>query len=309
MSNNFKIALIGQAAFGESVLDALVAKGETVCGVFCPPAAEGRPDDPMKSAAERHGIPVFTFKRIRSAEAVEAYKTLGADLGVMAFVTDIVSEDILTAPRLGTIQYHPSLLPKHRGPSSINWPIIQGEARTGLSIFWPDEGLDTGPILMQKEVEIESDDTLGTIYFDKLFPLGVEAMVESVQLVRENKAPRIEQDHSQATYEGWCKADEARIDWSLDIDTIHNLIRGTDPSPGAHTTFNGATVSLFASQRAEHDGSEAPGEILALNDAGVLVAAKGGALRIGRARGAGKKLSAAEWAAEADAKVGDRLGG
>src|SRR5690606_37836153 len=122
--------------------------------VFAPPTRPGAPDDPLKTAADSHGLPVYQFKRMRDPEAVAAFQAINADLGVMAFVTDIVPESILFAPRLRTIQYHPSLLPKHRGPRSINWPINQGETRTGLSIFWPDEGLDTGPILLQKEVEI-----------------------------------------------------------------------------------------------------------------------------------------------------------
>ena len=121
---------------------------------------------------------------------------------------------MLDAPKLGTIQYHPSLLPKHRGPSSINWPIIQGETRTGITIFWPDEALDEGPILLQKEVAIGPHDTLGSLYFDHLFPMGVDAMVEAIDLVRAGKAPRIAQDDSQATYESWCRKADARIDWS-----------------------------------------------------------------------------------------------
>ena len=127
---------------------------------------------------------------------LEQMRSLNADLCVMAYVTLLVPEPVLNAPRLGSIQYHPSLLPLHKGPSSINWPIIFGETKTGLSIFWPDEGLDTGPILLQKEVEIAPDDTLGSLYFNHLFPMGVAAMVEGVDLVRDGKAPRIEQDNT-----------------------------------------------------------------------------------------------------------------
>ena len=132
----------------------------------------------------------------------------------MAYVTLLVPQPVLDAPKLGTIQYHPSLLPKHRGPSSINWPIIQGETETGITIFWPDEAFDEGPILLQKRVAIGPDDTLGSLYFNQLFPIGVDAMMEAIDLVRAGKAPRIEQDHAQATYESWCKKADARIDWS-----------------------------------------------------------------------------------------------
>lgn len=309
MPEDFRIALIGQAAFGENVLNALVENGEHVAGVFCPPDQEGRPPDPLKTAAQRQDVPVFQFNRLRDGEAVEAFRALAPDLGVMAFVTDIVPEEILTAPRLNTIQYHPSLLPRHRGPSSINWPIIQGETKTGLSIFWPDAGLDTGPILMQKEVAIEPDDTLGTVYFDKLFPLGVEAMVESVQQVKAGTAPKIEQDESQATYEGWCKTKDCRIDWSRPVDDVYNLIRGADPSPGAGSVLNGQPVQFFNASRQAAAGSSEPGAVLDVTGNGVLIAANGGALLIRRVRPVGGgKLDAAQWARENGIASGDRFG-
>ena len=135
MSDPLRIALIGQAAFGESVLNALLQNSEDIAAVFCPPPNEGRPDDPLKSAADRLGVPVYQFKRMRDTEAIDAYRNLGVDLGVMAFVPDIVPEEILQAPTHGKIQYHPSLLPKHRGPSSLNWPIIPGEGETGRDMF------------------------------------------------------------------------------------------------------------------------------------------------------------------------------
>ena len=175
--------------------------------------------------------------------------SLRPDLCVMAYVTAFVPEEVLNVPTHGSIQYHPSLLPRHRGGSSINWPIIWGETKTGLSIFWPDNGLDEGPILMQKEVEITGDDTLGSLYFERLFPLGVEAMLESVDLVRDGTAPKIQQDHSKATYEGWCRGDLVRINWHLPTQVTWNLIRGCNPAPGAWTTFEGAKVAVFDSAK------------------------------------------------------------
>ena len=198
-----KIVLIGQAAFAKDTLSALIEHNENIVGVFCPPDKDPTKPDPLKSLSLEHSIEVFQFNRMRSAEAINAFKKLQPDLCVMAFVTDIIPNEILEYPNFGTIQYHPSLLPKHRGPSSINWPIIKGEKFTGLSIFWPDEGLDTGPILLQKQVEIKKNDTLGTLYFTKLYPLGIKAIIESVDLVRSGKAPKTPQNHELATYEGW----------------------------------------------------------------------------------------------------------
>ena len=178
----------------------------------------------------------------------------------MAYVTLIVPEEVLNLPTRGTIQYHPSLLPRHRGPSSINWPIIMGETRTGLTIFWPNQGLDTGPILLQKEVEILDSDTLGSLYFDRLYPQGVAALLEAVGLVRAGTAPKIVQDESQATYEGWCKKEHVQIDWQKPLQEIWNLIRGADPQPGAWTTHEGATVQLLDAKKLGSAAAGRPGK-------------------------------------------------
>ncbi len=177
---------------------------------------------------------------------------------VMAFVILKVPEAVLNVPTHGTIQYHPSLLPRHRGPSAINWAIIHGDEKAGLAIFWPDDGLDTGPLLMTKEVEITPDDTLGSLYFDKLFPLGIEAMVESVDLVREGRAPRIAQVEEDATYESWCRREDVEIDWSRPVRDVHNLIRGADPRPGAWTTIDGEEVGILGAERIDDDPASRP---------------------------------------------------
>lgn len=309
MADDFRIALIGQAAFGESVLNALVEQGENVVGVLCPPDRDGRPADPLKVAAEGHGVPVLQFRRMRNRDAIEAFVALDADLCVMAFVTDIVPNEILQAPRQGTIQYHPSLLPLHRGPSSINWPIIQGERKTGLTVFWPDEGLDTGPILLQRETEIGDDDTLGSVYFGRLFPMGVDAMVEAVGLVKEGNAPRIEQNHDDATYEGWCRAEDVVIDWGKPVDEVYNMIRGSDPSPGAGTTLGGVSVRLFRASKDAGDAAGTPGEVSEITGDGFRIAANGGSIFVGRVQeGRSRKVSAAEWVESAGLKVGDCFG-
>lgn len=309
MADDMRIAVIGQAAFGKDVLAALADNGENVVGVFCPPDREGRPSDPIKQEAEERGIPVFQFRRMRRKVAIDAFLGLNADLCVMAFVTDIVPDAILEAPTRGTIQYHPSLLPKHRGPSSMNWPIIWGETITGLSIFWPDKGLDTGPILLQKEVEITQDDTLGSLYFGKLYQMGVEAMVEAVGLVRDGAPPRIDQDHSQATYEGWCRAGDVVIDWTKPVGDIYNMIRGGDPSPGANTTFDGETVAFFRASKTDGDTGKPAGEVLDVTSEGFTVAADGGAITIGRVQpGRERKVMAAEWTEQVGLNPGARFG-
>ena len=145
-----RIVVHGQEAFGKAVLEKLLERKENVVAVFCAPDKAGRAEDPLKMFAREKGLPVHQPKSWKTPEALELMKSFNADLCIMAYVTLFVPQPVIDAPRLGTFQYHPSLLPVHRGPSSINWPIAMGKTRTGLSIFWPDEGLDEGPILLQK---------------------------------------------------------------------------------------------------------------------------------------------------------------
>ena len=304
-----RISIIGQSAFGKSVLEALAKNNvDEIVGVFAPPAREGRPDDPISESAHALNVPVFEFKRLRDKEAITQFKTVQPELCIMAFVTDIVPMEMINYPILGTFQYHPSLLPLHRGPSSINWPIINGESTTGLTIFWPDNGLDTGPVLMQKTVEITTKETLGDLYFKKLFPLGVEAIIESVELVRSGKAPKIVQDESMATYEGWCKADDVQVKWEENTSTVFNMIRGADPQPGANTTFNGTKLSLYDAA-ASSDNTAIPGTVISIGEFGIQISTGDGAVNIGRVRESGSgKVTSSEWAESVGLAVGDLLG-
>ena len=305
------IALIGQAAFGKAVLGTIVDGGkDEIVGVFAPPDKDGRPPDPLATETASRSLPLFQFPRLRDKEAIAAFKRLEPDLCVMAFVTDIVPMEIIDAPARGTIQYHPSLLPRHRGPSSINWPIIEGETETGLTIFWPDDGLDTGPVLLQKMVKIGPDDTLGKLYFDQLFPMGVEAVAEAVDLVRAGNAPRVPQDETAATYEGWCRARDVVIDWTRPGQEIYNLVRGSDPQPGANTTFGGGKVSFYNASLRESAAADEPGTVVAVDDSGIGVAVDGGVITVGRVRAAGAgKVGAGEYAAGAGLSPGSRFGG
>src|SRR6185437_4975226 len=173
-----RVAILGQQAFGKAVLDAFLERGHDVAAAFVPPEAPGSRADPLKDAALARNIPVQSFRSYGSDEARDTMTRLAAELGIMAYVTQLVPQSFCTLPKHGTIQFHPSLLPLHRGPSSINWAIIQGRTRTGLTIFRPVDGLDEGPVLLQKEVAIGPDDTVGSLYFDKIFPLGVTALLE-----------------------------------------------------------------------------------------------------------------------------------
>ena len=302
-----RIIVHGQQAFGKAVCEALIDRGDDVIAVYCAPEKEGRKTDPLKEYAQSRDLPVFQPKSYRKQEVWDQFAELKPELCVMAFVTLFVPEEVLNTPTHGTIQYHPSLLPLHRGPSSINWPIIWGSTRTGLTIFWPDNGLDTGPVLLQKEIEITPDDTMGAVYFDKLFNLGVEALLEGVDMVKAGNAPKMVQDESKATYEGWCKKENVEIDWNKPVDEVYNLIRGANPAPGAWTTHGGKTLQIF--DAAKTDGGGTPGEVIEVSAETITVAAQGGAVLVKRVRpeGAGK-VPAGEFAAGAGLQTGAKLG-
>jgi methionyl-tRNA formyltransferase len=308
-----KIAIVGQQDFGKAVLEAFLARGDTVAGVFVAPEKEGAKADPMKVAATEKGLKVFQFPSLKSPEASAAMKGLDADIGIMAFVLQFAPQEFVRIPKHGTIQYHPSLLPKYRGPSSINWPISRGEKKTGLTIFRPTDGLDEGPVILQKETNISENDTLGSVYFDRLFPMGVKAMLEAADLVVAGKHKEVVQDESQATYEGWFRANEARIHWHNHVDFIHDLIRGADPAPGAWTTLNGKKVQLFGSKKhAVRTFGAVKGKIGEITDIGpesMRITAHGGQVEVSKVKGEEtKKISAAEWARAANISAGTILG-
>ncbi len=240
-----RVAIIGQQDFGKAALNAFLARGDEIVGVFCAPEKPGARPDPLRLAAEEQGLPLFQFASYSTIEAQSALHELHADIGVMAYVLIFAPQAFVTIPKFGMIQFHPSLLPLHRGPSSMNWPIMRGETTTGLTIFRPTDGLDEGPVLLQKQVDIGPDDTLGTLYFDKIFPLGIEALLEAADLVVRDEVWEVVQDETQASYEGWVSTAASRINWASPVDQVYDLIRGCNPSPGAWTTVSGETLHIF----------------------------------------------------------------
>lgn len=300
-----RIAVMGQAAFGAKVLETLADRGKEVIAAWLPQGKTPARPDPLEAAARERGIPVFRPESYKSPEALETFRRTRPDLLVMAFVTDIIPKAIIDAPTLGSICYHPSLLPRHRGGSAINWAIIMGDRETGLSIFWADAGIDTGPILLQKAVPIGEDDTTGSLYFNRLFPLGVEAIVESVELIEAGRAPRLVQDEGLATYEPLCNDKVARIDWQQPGQEVYNLVRGCDPQPGAYTFFRGEKVRLLEARRIQGRPLGRPGEVVSVETGGVTVGLVDGLLRIAKVRTDAGKMEAAAWAQEKGLSPGD----
>lgn len=296
-----KVALIGSQDFGKAALEAFLERGDEVVAVFCPPDnPKATKPEILKEATLAKGLVPLQFASLKGPEAAEAMRNSGADICVMAYVLQFVPQELANIPRLGTIQYHPSLLPKYRGPSAINWAIALGEAKTGLTIFRPSDGLDEGEVILQKEVAIGANDTLGSVYFDHLFPLGIKALLEAADLVAAGKHQEVVQDEALANYEGWFDQAAARIHWSSHITQIHNLIRACNPAPGAWTMVGEQKVQIYDVKKhivATYGAVKGkPGQITAIGPESFFVACHGGQIEVLKAKGAGGKVSGAELA-------------
>jgi methionyl-tRNA formyltransferase len=275
--------------------------------VYCPPDAVGGKPDPVKARALALGVPVRQHASLKRPEVRREFLDLAADLAVLAYVTQIVPPAVFEVPRLGSICFHPSPLPKYRGGSAINWQIIKGETHTAVSVFWVDPGIDTGPILVQKPARIGPDDTAGSLYYNTVFPLGVDAVLEAVQLIAAGKAPRNAQDASQGSYDPLCRDEHAAIDWSRPVQEVYNLIRGCDPQPGAYTTYADARLRLYDTRAVVGEGYHA-GVVAEVGDAGIVIGAMGGAIQAKRVRAGERKVEAITFAKAAGVTVGTRLG-
>ena len=305
-----RIAFIGQQEFGKSVLDAFLARGDTIAGVFCQPEKPGAKPDALRLDAEARGLRVFSFDSLRSPEAGNAMRSLEADIGIMAYVLQFAPQSFVNIPKHGTIQFHPSLLPRHRGPSSISWPIATGARETGITIFRPTDGLDEGPVILQKACTIGPSETLGEVYFNKLFPLGVQALLEATDLVMAGKHEEKVQDERQATYEGWMTDDEAEIHWPGHVDTIFNLIRACNPAPGAWMMLFNEKVRIYDCRK--HvvgrfvSRGHKPGDIAGVTEDSLVFWAQGGLIEVLKLKPeGGKKMNAGEFAKERGWAISD----
>lgn len=303
-----RLIVMGQQAFGKDVLEKIIAAGtDEVVAVYCEPDREGRRADPIKTAAMEHDLPVHQPAHFKDQATLDELASYDADLMVMAFVNVFVPEAARDIPKQGSICFHPSLLPLHRGPSAVNWPIIMGSNKSGYSWFYPTDGLDEGDVLLQWECDIEPDDTVINLYFKKIYPSAVDSVLEVCDLFRSGNPPHIVQDESQATYERRCTKKHAKIDWNKPVDQVYNLIRGTNPAPGAWTTFKGEELGIFDSARTQGDGVS--GKIVSIAEDGFEVQCIGGRVLVKRVRPAGgDKQAASDWVASAGVATGEVIG-
>ncbi len=302
-----RIIVMGQQAFGKDALAKIMDAGvDEVVAVYCEPDREGKPVDPIKEFALEKGLPVHQPANFDDADALTTLASFEADLMVMAFVNVFVPQAARETPKLGSICFHPSLLPKYRGPSAVNWPIIMGDTESGFSWFYPSDGLDEGDSLLQWSCDIGPDDTVIDLYFKKIYPAAIESVLEVCDLFRAGNPPHIVPDEAQASYERRCTKKHAKIDWNKPVGQVYNLIRGTNPAPGAWTTLNGDQISVYDAAKVPGDGIS--GRIMDVSDDGVVVQCIGGRILIKRVKADAGKIPAAEWAASAGLAPKTELG-
>jgi methionyl-tRNA formyltransferase len=303
-----RILFIGQAAFGADALKALIDQGETIAGVITVPDSKGPGVNPLKHLALERNLPLLQTVRLKDPEAVAWVAARQPDLLVLAYVTQFVPKEMIALARFGGINYHPSLLPKYRGGSAMNWAIIRGEKETGVTIHQIDEGVDTGPILLQEKVSIDADETVKTLYFKKLYPLGVRMIAEAVRLIREGKAIPRPQDERLASYQPVIQEEDVWIHWGSGTQQIYNLIRGSNPYPGATTFFRNQKLKIWEARPSSGRGDT--GRVIEIRrDEGFAVATGDGALWVERVQWAeGPKTPSADFIRAQGLKSGDRLG-
>ena len=303
-----RLIVMGQQAFGKDVLAKLLDAGsDEVVAVYCEPDREGAAADPIKELALERGLPVYQPAHFKDEATLDQMRACNADLMIMAFVNVFVPEAARDIPAQGSICFHPSLLPLHRGPSAVNWPIIMGRDESGYSWFYPTDGLDEGDVLLQWRCPIDADDTVINLYFKKIYPSAVDSVLQVCDLFRSGNPPHITQDESQATYERRCTRKHTHIDWFKPVDQVYNLIRGSNPAPGAWTLHNGEELGVFDCARQAGDGIA--GRVMEISDEGVSIQSVGGRILVKRVKPAGGgKLPAAEWVAASGLAVGDSIG-
>ncbi|THB72712.1 MAG: methionyl-tRNA formyltransferase [Desulfobulbaceae bacterium] len=303
-----RILFIGQAPFGAESLQALLDQNEQIVGaITIPDPPNPRFPNPVKECAEKHEIPVLLTRYLKKPEAVSWVRELKPDLLVLAFVTSFVPQEMIDLAPLGGINYHPSLLPKYRGGSAINWAVIAGETETGVTIHYIDEGVDTGPVLLQEKVAITPDDTVKSVYFEKLYPLGVSMIAKAVTLIKQGKAEPRDQDDAMASFQPVITPDDTAIDWKQPTQQIYNLIRGANPAPGAHTELKGERYKIFNAKPATPTGN--PGSILLIDEAGITVATGDGSILVEVMQPPKqKKLDAKALADQLSLQTGDAFG-
>jgi methionyl-tRNA formyltransferase len=296
--NRMRIVFMGTPDFAVPCLEALIKNGYEVAGVVTQPdkpvgrRQSGLQPPPVKRCALEHGVPVVLQpEKVKTQEFADAIRALAPDLIITAAYGRIITRAVLDIPPLGCINVHGSLLPRYRGAAPMQWAIINGESVTGITTMFMDEGMDTGDMLLKREVAIPPDMTYAELY-EKLKALGPEVLLETLRELEAGTLKRVPQNHAEATTVSMMKRDMGLIDWSKSAVEIHNLVRGTDPWPGAFTYYKGGRLKIWKTRlfaagdplaaeiKASAGDRPAPGRICRISGDSLAVAAGSGLLKI-----------------------------
>jgi methionyl-tRNA formyltransferase len=291
-----RVVFLGTPGFAVPSLDALVAAGHSVIGVFTQPdRPKGRgqqlAESPVKEAALRLGLPVFQPVRIRRPESFEQLRSFEADLMVVVGYGQIIPQSIIDLPRHGILNVHASLLPKYRGAAPIQWTIANGETTTGVTIMQIDAGLDTGDMLAKASMSVGHDETAPELSA-RLATLGAQLLIDTISTIERDTVTREKQNDTEATLAPILKKEDGRIEWSMPARQINNRRRGFTPWPGAYTTFRGQPLSLLRTEATE-ETSLLPG-VVGVDGKKLLVGTGEGALAVSEVQPGGKKRMSAE---------------
>ena len=295
-----KIIFMGTPDFAAVSLEALLSSSHQVLAVVSQPdkpVGRGKKIklSPVKEKAIAANIPVLQPEKAKDPGFIEELKEFQADIFVVAAYGKILPEAVLNLPPYGCVNVHGSLLPKYRGAAPIQWAIINGEEKTGVTIMQMNKGMDTGDMILKRELPIQQSDTGGSLY-DKMAALGAEALLSALQSIEEGAFVREKQDDSMATYAPMLTKETGHIDWSRNSKDIVNLIRGLNPWPAAYTLYEGEPLKIWEGEALSQKAQGAPGQILNTNKNGILTATGDGAILLTRiqARG-GKAMAAADY--------------
>jgi len=271
---------MGTPGFAVPALSLLVELNYPLGGVVTQPdRPQGRgrvlQPSPVKTFALAHHLPILQPERVRDDDFLKTFRLLSPDMVVLAAFGQILPNEIIDGPKMGCLNIHPSLLPRYRGAAPINWAIIHGEQKTGVTIMRMAEELDAGDMIMQQETAIGADETFDQLH-DRLACLGAELLVKAIEITIRGTAVRLAQDGSAATYAPMLKKEDGLIRWDRDVDSIVNLIRGLASSPGAYTFLEGKKLKIFRAKGEKTAAGEPPGTVARREEASLTVSAGNG---------------------------------
>ncbi|MBW2733334.1 MAG: methionyl-tRNA formyltransferase [Deltaproteobacteria bacterium] len=300
-TERWKIVFMGVPEFAVPCLRALHDEHEVLAVVTQPDRLSGRglrrTKPPVKALAEQLGLPVLQPETLRRRSVREELAGFKADIFVVVAFGQILRPRVLTLPRHGCLNVHASLLPRYRGAAPIQWAVLDGEAKSGVTIMELDAGIDTGPMLLQREIPLAIDETAGTLH-DRLAPLGARLLMEAIEGLQSGAVKPRAQDHSRATEARMLTKADGKIDFSRQAREVDRWIRGLDPWPGAYVDLGEAGRLKLYNSRFHEEAQGAPGEVLAVDDRGALIACGEGGVWVGELQPAGKRrMSAAALAA------------